>query len=380
MSKILILANSSSGLYDFRGEVLQKLIDNSYDIVVSVPDYTKVPEIEKLGCRVINTCINRRGVNPKEDYKLFKAYIKLLRDEHPDLVMTYTIKPNIYGGYACSKLGIPYISTITGLGSAFQWNGFKKKFIVLMYKAGLKKCRCVFFQNRENMQIFEELGIKGCDSRLVNGSGVNLQKHKFESYEGHEGDTTSFLYIGRFMKEKGSDELLSAAKMLKDKYADKVAVSAMGYPDEDYEDKMSKAQKEGYLEVIPFQKDVHPFIKEADAIVMPSYHEGMSNVILEASSTGRPVLASDISGCKEGVDNNVTGYLFSPRDSIALFESMDKFMKLKKEDRVKMGLAARAKMEREFDREKVAESYLSKIKSIIITSNDLAISHPKSPK
>lgn len=365
MSKILILANSSGGLYDFRGEVLKKLIDNSYEVVVSLPDNTKVSEIESLGCRVVNTYINRRGVNPKEDFKLLRSYFSLLKEEKPDLVLTYTIKPNVYGGYACSRLKIPYISTVTGLGSTFQWDGLKKKFIVMMYKIGLKKCNCVFFQNRENMQIFDSLGIKGKDSKLVNGSGVNLKKHAFEEYPGHDGDVTKFLYIGRFMKEKGSDELLDSARKLKEKYADKVSVTALGYPDEDYEDKLEKAKNEGYLEVISFKKDVHPYIKEADAIVMPSYHEGMSNVILEASSTGRPILASDISGCKEGVDDGVSGYLFESRSSKALYDAMDKFMNLSVSDRARMGQAARNKMEREFDRDRVADAYLTKIKSVL---------------
>ena len=365
MSKILVLANSSSGLYDFRGEVLKKFIDNAYEVVVSLPDDTKVPEIEKLGCRVVNTYINRRGVNPREDHKLFMAYKKLLKQERPDLVLTYTIKPNVYGGYACGRLKIPYISTITGLGSAFEWNGLKKKLIVMMYKAGLKRCSCVFFQNKENMHIFEELRIKGKDTQLVNGSGVNLNKHVFEAYKDQEDNITKFLYIGRIMKEKGSDELLYAAKKLHDKYGDRVSVTALGYSEEDYEDKLKEAQNGGYLEVIPFQKDVHPYIKEADAILMPSYHEGMSNVILEASSTGRPVLASDISGCREGVDDGISGYLFKAQDGEALFAAMDKFMNLSVKDRADMGRAARVKMEKEFDREKVADAYLAKIKSIL---------------
>ena len=364
MSKILILANSSGGLYDFRGEVLKRLVDNSYEVVVSLPDNTKVLEIEKLGCRVVSTFLNRRGVNPKEDLKLLKSYKKLIKEEKPDLVLTYTIKPNIYGGNACSRLGVPYISTITGLGSAFQWGGLKKKLIVMMYKIGLKKCNCVFFQNKGNLEIFEQLGIKGKDSQLVNGSGVNLNKHVFEIYPDHD-DTTNFLYIGRIMKEKGSDELLYAARKLKEKYAEKVSVTALGYSEEDYEDKLKEAQTKGFMKVIPFQKDVHPYIKEADAIVMPSYHEGMSNVILEASSTGRPVLASDISGCREGVDDGITGYLFKPKSEEALYTSMDRFMSLSTEDRASMGRAARLKMEREFDREKVADTYLTKIKAVL---------------
>ncbi len=366
MSKILILANSSGGIFDFRGELLSRLISDNYEVVVSLPDDVKVKEIENLGCRVVHTDINRRGVNPKEDLKLIREYKRLIKSEKPDVVLTYTIKPNIYGGYACRKLKVHYISTITGLGSAFQWSGLKKKLIVFMYKAGLKKCDCVFFQNEENMRIFKDLGISGKKSRLVNGSGVNLVKHRLEDYPGHKDDITRFLYIGRIMKEKGSDEYLYAARKMKEKYGDKVSVAVLGYCDDDYEEKLKEAEKQNYLKVIPFQKDVHPYIKEADAIVMPSYHEGMSNVVLEASATGRPVLASDISGCREGVEHMKTGLLFQPRDKDALFNAMDTFIGLSISERFEYGKNARLKMEKEFDRQKVIEAYLEEINCMSI--------------
>jgi galacturonosyltransferase len=363
--RILILANYANGLYLFRKELVESFIADGHEVYVSVPFDDNCIKLERLGIKLIKTNLDRHGVNPLKDQALFRSYLKMMKELKPDVVLTYTIKPNVYGGYACGRLKIPYISTITGLGSAFEWNGLKKKLIVMMYKAGLKRCSCVFFQNKENMHIFEELGIKGKDTQLVNGSGVNLNKHVFEAYKDQEDNITKFLYIGRIMKEKGSDELLYAAKKLHDKYGDRVSVTALGYSEEDYEDKLKEAQNGGYLEVIPFQKDVHPYIKEADAILMPSYHEGMSNVILEASSTGRPVLASDISGCREGVDDGISGYLFKAQDGEALFAAMDKFMNLSVKDRADMGRAARVKMEKEFDREKVADAYLAKIKSIL---------------
>ena len=361
MSKILILANNSSGLYIFRNELVLRLLQDGHEVLVSIPDTEHAEELKKEGCKIIHTEMDRRGTNPAHDIKLYKFYRRLLREKQPDIVLTYTIKPNVYGGYACRKEKVPYISTVTGLGSSFEWTGLKKKMIVTMYKFGLKGCKCVFFQNAENKRLFEELHIKGKDSKLVNGSGVNLEKHRFEEYPGHKDDITRFLYIGRIMHEKGIDEYLYAAKKLREKYGDKVSVSVIGYSDEDYEDKLNQAQKEKYLKVIPFQKDVHPYIREADAIVLPSYHEGMSNVLMEAAATGRPVLASNVSGCKETVDDGESGLLFEAKNKEALYDTMSFFVETSIDMRRAMGRNGRAKMEKEFDRKKIVEAYIEKI-------------------
>ena len=199
----------------------------------------------------------------------------------------------------------------------------------------------------------------------VNGSGVNLTKHRFEEYPGHTDDITRFLYVGRIMKEKGMDEYLSAAKILHEKYGDKVSFAGIGYFDDDYEDRIKEAEKSGYFKMIPFALDIHPYIKEADAIVNPSYHEGMSNVLMEASSTGRPCLASDISGCKEIIVNKKSGLLFKPRSTESLTEALDTFIKLSTESRREMGKEARAHVENNFDRQKITENYMKEIRRIV---------------
>ncbi|MCH4191024.1 MAG: glycosyltransferase family 4 protein [Butyrivibrio sp.] len=370
MSKILILANSSGGLYDFRNELLLRLLKEGNEVLTSLPDTVRTAEIAAEGCRVIHTPINRRGMNPSQDYHLLKEYKRLLKTEKPDLVITYTIKPNIYGGFLCRKLKIPYITTITGLGSTFEREGLMKKLIVRMYRAGLRGCECIFFQNAENREIFRNLGITGKKDRLVGGSGVDLTRHPAEPYPGHQDDVTRFVYVGRLMREKGTQEYLTAAQALHDRYDDRVSVAAIGYCDDDYQSQLEEAQKKGILKAIPFQKDIHPYLREADAVVMPSWHEGMSNVIMEASATGRPVLASDISGCRELVEDGTTGFLFEARNAQSLIAAMNRFMETPLQERAAMGQMARKKMEREFDRQCIIDAYMDTIDTVLSRRQD----------
>ena len=357
MKKVLILANSSGGLYDFRNELVQRLL-LKYEVTVSLPDEVRTKELAEEGCKVVHTPINRRGVNPAEDFKLLLAYRKLLKEEKPDLTLTYTIKPNIYGGFCCRTMRIPYIATVTGLGSTLQKQGIFLKLITTMYRLGLKKAECIFFQNRENREIFEKYHIRGKKSKLVSGSGVNLKRHCFEPYP--EDDQVRFLYVGRMMREKGIEELLEAAKQLHDD----TEFALLGYPDEDYQDRLDTYEKEGYIKQLGFDPDVHVYIKNASALVLPTYHEGMSNVLMEASATGRPVIATNISGCKEIFEEGVTGFSCEPKSSEDLIRALKKFLKLSREERAVMGQKARQKMEREFDREKVAAAYMEEIETI----------------
>ena len=358
MKKVLILANSSGGLYDFRNELVQKLL-LKYEVTVSLPDEVRTKELAEEGCKVVHTPINRRGVNPAEDFKLLLAYRKLLKEEKPDLTLTYTIKPNIYGGFCCRMMRIPYIATVTGLGSTFQKQGIFLKLITTMYRLGLKKAECIFFQNRENREIFEKYHIRGKKSKLVSGSGVNLKRHCFEPYP--EDDQVRFLYVGRMMREKGIEELMEAAKELSDEHTE---FALLGYPDEDYQDKLDTYEKEGYIKQLGFDPDVHVYIKNASALVLPTYHEGMSNVLMEASATGRPVIATNISGCKEIFEEGVTGFSCEPKSSEDLIRALKKFLKLSREERAVMGQKARQKMEREFDREKVVDAYMEEIETV----------------
>lgn len=358
MKKVLILCNSSGGLYDFRNELVLELLKTN-QVYVSVPDEVAIEQLQAEGCQIIHTDINRRGMNPVQDMGLFTSYWKLLKQVKPDVVLTYTIKPNIYGGFCCRLQRVPYIVNITGLGTTFERGGMLKKMVVTMYKTALKKADCVFFQNGRNKQIFEENGIYGKKAKRVNGSGVNVEKYGYEAYPGNE--KPKFLFVGRLMKEKGIEEYLSCAK----KYAKRAEFDIIGYCEEAYEEEVNKLQQEGILRFHGFRKDVKSFYKDTDAVVIASYHEGMSNVLLEAAATGRPVLATNIPGCREAVEDNMTGLLFAPRDVGALENTIEFFLSMATGQREAMGQAARAKMEQEFDRRHVVESYIEEIKRVI---------------
>lgn len=353
--KILILANSAGGLCDFRDQFLDKLAAK-HTVSVSVPDEVKREELEARNFQVYKTPINRRGINPIEDMKLCLSYAKLMKEVKPDMVITYTIKPNIYGGLCAAIRRIPCIATITGLGGAFDKKGPLLLLVILLYRVGLHKDTCVFFQNEENREIFKKYKIHGKKDRLVMGSGVNLTRHQYKPYP--QGNETHFLFVGRVMKERGILEYLEAAKRL---HSSTVFFDIMGYCDEDYQDLLDDLEKQGVIRQIGFQTEVRPYLAAASAIVVASFHEGMSNALLEAAATGRPVIASRISGCLEAFEEGQTGFGFTAGQAEELIQAMEKFLALSVEERERMGLAGRKKMETEFDREKIADAYMEEV-------------------
>lgn len=359
MGKVLILTNSSGGLYDFRNEFVQALAAQ-HQVFISMPDDVKEKELAAEGCRIIKTAINRRGINPLEDLKLCRAYGRMMRELKPDLVVTYTIKPNIYGGIAAGMRRIPYIATITGLGGAFDRTGILLKLIVTLYRTGLKKAACVFFQNEENRGIFRRLGITVKKARMVMGSGVNLERHRYEEYPA--GEETHFLFVGRVMRERGILEYIEAAKAL---HSDRVFFDIMGYCDEDYQDLLNELERQGIIHQIGFHTEVHPYLTAASAVVVASFHEGMSNALIEGAATGRPVIASNISGCMEAFEEGRTGFGFTPGNGQELIQAMEKFLALPVGERAKMGRRGREKMEKEFDRKLVTGEYMDEVRRIL---------------
>lgn len=359
MSKVLILTNSSGGLYDFRNEFVKALLEDN-QVYISVPDDVKAKELKSEGCRIITTPINRRGLNPLEDLKLYRTYHKLMKELQPDLVITYTIKPNIYGGFCAGRMKLPYITTITGLGGAFDRKGLLLRLIIRMYRAGMKKAECIFFQNSENREMFWKFGIRGNRDRLVMGSGVNLERHKYEPYPKRDG--THFLFVGRVMKERGILEYISAAKRL---HSDKVFFDILGYCDEDYQGMLDELEQKGFIRQLGFHTEVHQYLADASVIVIASFHEGMSNALIEAAATGRPVIASNISGCMEAFEEGRTGFGFTPGNAEELIQAMEKFLALSYEERAGMGQEARKKMEREFDRRLVTAAYMDEVEKIM---------------
>ena len=351
MGRILILANSSSGVYDFRRELIQALMQKGYQISTSNPDHDKTDELKQIGCKVITTEMDRRGINPLHDFGLIARYRRLIKNEEPDLVITYTIKPNIYGGLVCRLLRIPYAANITGLGTAFENEGFLKKLVTFLYKVSLKRAKVVFFENSANRQIFVDLGIiKEDKTKVLNGAGVNLDHFQYIEYP-PDGDGFKFLFVGRLMKEKGVDELFSATKRLVAE-GRKCSLMVLGRYEEGYEEQVKQYQKDGWLEYYGYQPDVRPFIAKTHCFVLPSYHEGMANTNLECAASGRPLITSNIAGCKEAVVDG-SGLLCSPRNTESLFSAMKTMTELSREERQRMGQIGRKHMEAVFDKMKV---------------------------
>lgn len=351
--KILILANNDIGLYQFRKELIQELLkDNT--VVLSLPYGEMVEPLVKAGCRFLDTPVDRRGVNPVTDFGLFLRYRKTIKKEKPDLVITYTIKPNVYGGLSCRLLRVPYAVNITGLGTAFQGHGLLRMVVTTLYRLGTSRAKVVFFENVENQQLFiDEKLVKAEKTCLLNGAGVNLEHYQVSEYP-EECDGIRFLFVGRVMKEKGIDELFSAMRRLhQDGYS--CTLDVLGGFEENYAQQMEEYQEAGWLHYHGYQRDVRPFIARSHCFVLPSWHEGMANTNLECAASGRPVITSDIHGCKEAVVEGVSGLLCQRKDAQSLYETMKTFLQLSHEEKRQMGLAGRRHMEDVFDKRKVVQ-------------------------
>lgn len=357
--RVLVLANSSGGLFDFRHELLEELL-RQYEVIISVPGGDKLDELLALGCQFFETDVDRRGINPVTDLKLFREYRRMLREIRPDLVITYTIKPNVYGGMACRLAGIPYAANITGLGTAFQKTGALRELVTALYRAALKGADTVFFENCENMQtLLDERIVRQEQCCLLNGAGVNLERYAFAEYP-PESDETRFLFVGRIMREKGVDELFAAMEQLR---ADGVncSLDVLGGYEEDYKEKIEQYEAAGWLRYHGYQQDVRPFIADCHCFVLPSWHEGMANTNLECAATGRPVITSNIHGCMEAVEAGVGGLLCRPKDAADLARVMRSFVNLPHEQKAAMGREGRARMEEIFDKKKVVAATVARL-------------------
>lgn len=344
--KILILTNHSYMLYRFRRELIEELMKN-YEVVLCMPFAGHHDDFMNMGLRCIETKMERRGINPFHDFALMKLYKEILKNEAPDLVITYSIKPNIYGGLMCQKLKIPFFANVQGLGTAFQKAGLAQ-FVTLLYKRAFKGVNAVFFENQVNADEFDNRKIISAEKEIIlNGAGVNLKEYEYKSYPCNK--PPHFLYLGRIMKEKGMDELFAAAEKLCDDGFEFV-LDLVGFFEDEYKEKVEQLESRGIVKFHGFQEEPRPYYAAADCVVMPSYHEGMSNVNLEASATGRPVITTDIPGCREAIDDETTGWLCRVKDADSLCEKMKAFLNMNITDREIMGKSARKKMEAEFDK------------------------------
>ena len=364
--KILIITNHSYMLYQFRKELIEQLM-NEYDVVLSMPFVGHEDDFAAMGCKCVETDVDRRGVNPVTDFKLLQFYNKIISDEKPDKVITYSIKPNIYAGLVCRHRKIPYYANVQGLGTAFQQK-LLAKFVGILYKTAFRKVRAVFFENEGNAQEFINRKLVSENKIVVlNGAGINLEHYMYTPISSRQGDEKNevsgdrkihFLYLGRIMKEKGIDELFTAMRRLDEEYGDRVVLDIVGFFEDEYKNEIEKMVEDGIVVFHGFQEETRPYYVMADCVVLPSYHEGMSNVLLEASAIGRPVITSDIPGCREAVEDGKSGYLCEVKNADMLFEKM-KLMTDKSIDEIEeMGRCARKRMDKLFDKKKIVDQTL----------------------
>ena len=356
--KVLFLSNHFHTLFAFRKELIEKLVEEGHEVYLSFPE-DENHYFENMGCHIILTDVDRRGVNPKNDLKLIQFYKKMIPEVNPDIIFSYTIKPNIYG---CMASGKKYkqVCNITGTGATFLEDNLVAKICKLLYKISVRKAYKVFFQNTGDRDFFIRNNLVKNNYEMLPGSGCNLKEHTYQPMP--EDEIIRFIFIGRVMELKGIDEYLEAAKTIKSKYPNTEFIIAGWNEEEKYKKIVDDYQKQGFVNYIGFRKDIGDWIAKCNCTILPSHGgEGVPNVLLESAATGRVCIGSKINGTMDVIDDEITGYLFETGDSKSLAEKIERFLHLSAEEKAAMGKSGREKMEREFDRSIVVNRYCEEV-------------------
>ena len=360
--KILLIANEYSTIVNFRMELITALLNEGHSVAVALPEHERNAEIKALGCDLFIIQMSRKGMNPIKEIKVIQGIKKILDSFNPDIVFTFTIKPNIYGGIACSGRNVPYIANITGLGVAVENKGIKQIVTSNLYKIGLKHAKIVFFQNSDNLHFMISRGIYKGRYDLIPGSGVNLKRFKLLEYPAD--DVIRFAFVARVMREKGIDQYLDVAERIRNKNP-KTEFHICGACEGEYEERIDSLSSKGIVIYHGIVKDMTTIYRMINCTVLPTYYpEGMSNVLLESAASGIPIITTNRAGCKEIVDNGINGFIVRQQDSEDLYKKIELFLSLSFDERRKMGLAGRKKVEREFDRQIVVAKYIEQVKGI----------------
>lgn len=369
---IALLTNNDDDVYCFRKELIEALIADGFEMLISCPDGPKFELMKDIPYIYDNPDIDRRGTNPVKDFGLLMHYRKLFKKYRPAVVLTYTAKPNVYASIAAHWMGIPVINNLTGLGSVVNESGMKQAFIMWLFKLAYQKSACMMFQNATNMQVAIDQGMVKGDYKLIPGSGVNTDRYPLQPYpaggDGKEGEPIVFNYIGRVLQDKGVDDYIEAAKRIKVKYP-QTEFNMLGFiePTEiHYEEDLRILGEQGIVMYRGSQKDVKPWVARAHATIHPStYGEGMSNVLLESASMGRFIITTNNPGCQETLEHEKTGFIYQGGNVDALVETIERFLAMPNETRQKMGEAGRERVKALFSREFVIKAYKEKINELL---------------
>ncbi len=367
-TKVIIALNTAWNLYNFRAGLIRALVAEGYDVVAVAPSDEYAARLSELGCRFVPLAMDNRGTHPGRDLLLLLRFYLLLRRERPDVFLSFTVKPNIYGSLAAHALRISVVNNIAGLGAVFIKDNWLTRLVRWLYRVALSRSRCVFFQNNDDLELFVKAGLVSPEkvARLP-GSGIDLRAFQPVPIFPLDSRPFRFLLVARMLRDKGVVEYVDAARIVRRKFPD-VEFCLLGFVDVQNPTAISNGQmiawvEEGVVRYLGATDDVKPYLAEADCVVLPSYREGTPRSLLEGAAMGKPVITTDAIGCRDVVDDGVNGFLCKTRDVDDLAAKMMMMIRLSPESRAGMGQMGRKKMEREFDEKIVIDRYLTVIQS-----------------
>ena len=371
---VAIVLNTSWNIYNFRLALIRALTEEGYRVLLIAPRDEYTQKLEAEGFAYYEIKMNNKGVNPLEDLKLTYDFYKLYKEMKPDVILNYTIKPNIYSSLAARRLEIPVINNITGLGTVFLNNNLSSHIARWLYKLSIYK-NSVVFQNKEDMKLFIEEGlVKESSVTLIAGSGIDTERFKPLSKDKNEKFV--FLMIARLIKDKGIEEYIDAIRLIRQsENAPSCTFKILGSlylsnPTAISQEELDGWIEEGLIEYLGHSDNVQDEIAKVDCVVLPSYREGLSRVLLEASSMEKPIITTNVPGCRDVVDDTINGYLVEIKNSKELAEAIKKMVALSPSDLAGMGKAGREKVISQFSQTKVIEKYFSLLKILGFTSEN----------
>ena len=370
--RVVLAINSAWNIANFRSGLIRGLQADGWEVVAMAPRDAHVARIEALGCRFVELPMRGDGTNPWHDVMLYRRYKAALAAEQPTAFLGFTIKPNTFGSLAAHSLAIPVINNIAGLGTAFIRTNWLTAVARTLYRWALRRSHKVLFQNDEDRHYFIDSGlVDRARTARVPGSGVDLAAFAPVAMPLRApGEALRLLFVGRMLRDKGLLELAQAARLLKAQDI-RVDIDLLGFLDAANRtaigrDEIDAWQREGLLHYLGSCDDVRPYIAAADAVVLPSYREGVPRTLLEAAAMGRPLIASDAVGCRDAVDNGVNGFLARVGDAADLAAQIARFVALGETERQAMGRASRVKVERGFDERIVVDTYRRLLRDITV--------------
>jgi glycosyltransferase involved in cell wall biosynthesis len=369
LKKIVIVINNSWYAYNFRFNLARSLKQNGYEVIFIAPYDCKYSDLIEKEFKFYDIQIDAKGINPLSDLKTMLNLYKLYKNIQPDVILNFTIKLNIYSSIVAGIIGIKSISNITGLGTIFIKQSLTTKIAKLLYKIALGYNNKVFFQNNDDRSLFiKDRLVMESKTDLLPGSGVDLNKF-IPILNNSSDEVFRFLLIARLLKDKGILEFINAIKILKRKY-NNIEFKILGAVGVANKTAFTKEELQIWIDsnlvnYLGTTDNVQDAISKVDCVVLPSYREGVPRSLLEACAMEKPIIATDVVGCKEVVDNGINGYLCEVRNSEDLADKMEMMLNLSEKERRVMGQAGRDKILKGFDEKIVIKKYLESIKNIL---------------